>query len=224
MVPSSTIVDKASPLALQASDSSMSLSSPTEDNGSRSPTPEVASQHCKKRRQLSAEEVQDDEDEDQVANIQAQPSQKKKRKGEYLHCLGMLIDCRADPPPPAKTITYNLSIFSTAKMKKPKTKRSSKNKFIQLKSDQEWDTVQAQFLVQIDCVLHPRRIRIEDYDITFIVPRHSPNPVPLSEQKEYEFLLERALKAKDPVVNVTMVPSELDDDKVCRVNLFPSLN
>lgn len=103
-------------------------------------------------------------------------------------------------------------------MKKPKAKRVSKNRFIQLKADLAWDTIQAQLLVQIEKVLQPRNIRFEDYEILFTIPRHSTAPLPLAEEDHLKFLLDRALKSQDPVVNLMISPSVPDSDKV-RLNL-----
>jgi hypothetical protein len=127
---------------------------------------------------------------------------------------GFIESLLATPASDEKTITYNLLIFSISEFKKPKNKHASKNKFFQLKSTAEWDTVKAQLLTQIDKALKPWKIRFEDYEILFTVPRHSTNPLPLSEEDEYKFLLERALKGQDPIVNVMVNPSAPGSDKV----------
>jgi hypothetical protein len=119
---------------------------------------------------------------------------------------------------PEKTVTYNVTIFSAAEMKKAKNKRVSKNKFFKLKSTAEWDTLKAQILVQIENVLKPKQIDYKDYNVEFTVPRHSPHALPLSNGDEYLEMRGRAMKANDPIANLVVTPSE--SDKVSLLHVY----
>ena len=101
-------------------------------------------------------------------------------------------------------------------MKKDVGKRGpAKNTFLQLESTEPWDTVKAQLLVKVDTTLKPETIAFEDYTFSFTVPRYHTKPTDLSDDGEtYKFMIERALKAKDPSVTLIVEPKP-PSKKVC---------
>ena len=114
----------------------------------------------------------------------------------------------ANAAPQVAKITYTLSIYTVAQMKKDVGKRGpAKNTFLQLESTEPWDTVKAQLLVKVDTILKPETIAFEDYTFSFTVPRYHTKPTDLSDDGEtYKFMIERALKAKDPSVTLIVEP------------------
>ncbi|KAF8240972.1 hypothetical protein L208DRAFT_1230276 [Tricholoma matsutake] len=102
-----------------------------------------------------------------------------------------------------ESITYNLSMFSTVQMAKPKKKCDNpKSDFFRLDEDKEWDTMKAQVMAKIDSLLKPTTISYDDYDITFAIPCYSPQPMVLDTKEKYAYLVEHALKAKTPSVKI----------------------
>ena len=87
-------------------------------------------------------------------------------------------------------------------MKKKEKDRTGKNKFLKLSHSCEWDTFKAQLLEQVATLTKPKTIAFDDYNVVFTVPRRCPNPIPLIGDTSYEYVLDRAQKAKDPVVNI----------------------
>jgi hypothetical protein len=100
-------------------------------------------------------------------------------------------------------------------MKKDAGKRgAAKNTFMQLESTEPWDTVMAQLLVKIDGILKPTTIAFEDYVFSFSVPRVHTKPTDLTDEDSYKFMVERALKSKDPAVTITIEPKPPPSKKV----------
>jgi hypothetical protein len=91
-------------------------------------------------------------------------------------------------------------------MAKPKTKRGDpKSDFFRLDEDKEWDTMKAQIMAKIDSILQPVTISYDDYDITFAIPRYSPQPMLLDDNDKYLYMVEHALKAKSgPCVKIVI--------------------
>lgn len=106
-------------------------------------------------------------------------------------------------------------------MKRPKAKRGDPvSDFIQLCEDQAWDTVKAQLMAKIESILKPATIRYEDYNGTFAIPRHSPQPMPLNDAEKYAFLVERALKTKnDPAVKIVVEARVIETPKARNINM-----
>jgi hypothetical protein len=102
-------------------------------------------------------------------------------------------------------------------MKKPIRKHITHNDFLKLSSAESYDTLQVSILVKIDELFRneTESLSFDNYDITFSIPRHSPNPMILHEQN-YSYLIELALKAKDPVINVIIIEKVSPNCKVRR--------
>ena len=105
-------------------------------------------------------------------------------------------------------LTYNLSMFMASEIKKDLKKRTGKNSYMKLDSDEPFDTWKAQLLAQIDQHLHPERIQLDDYDITFAIPHISPSPITIQSNEDYGLLVERTLKSKEFAANVKQVRNE----------------
>ena len=110
-------------------------------------------------------------------------------------------------PEDGTRITYTISVFTPAQMKIDSGKRGgAKNTFLQLGSKEPWDTFTAQLLVKIDAILNPATIAFEDYTVTFSVPRIHTKPTDLTNDISYRFMVERALRGKDPSASITVEP------------------
>lgn len=93
--------------------------------------------------------------------------------------------------------------------KDPKKRQRGINRFLCLKSDIVWDTFTAQLMEKI-CTLSkptdPGALLLTNFDVLFQIPRQVQQPLTLDNEETYDYLLERALKAKDPVVNIVAAP------------------
>lgn len=81
-----------------------------------------------------------------------------------------------------------------------------KNTFLQLAADEPWDTFKAQLLVKVDGVLNSTTIAFEDYGFNFLVPHIHTKLTDLTDEDSYRFMVECALKGKDPAISITVKP------------------
>jgi len=104
-------------------------------------------------------------------------------------------------------ITYRISIYTAAQMKKDAGKHgAAKDTFLQLKSTEPWDTVKAQLLVKIDSILKPTTINFDNYTFSFSVPQVHTKPTDLTNEDSYRFMIKHTCKGKEPAVNLTIEP------------------
>jgi hypothetical protein len=111
---------------------------------------------------------------------------------------------------------YVLSIFSAAEMEKAATKRTSKNASLRLETDEPWDTMKAQILVQVEQALSPQHLDFSKYEVMFYIPRVLPKPgLVLATDTDYNYMVERArnIKTADPVVNLVIVEKKDPENK-----------
>jgi hypothetical protein len=111
-------------------------------------------------------------------------------------------------PPTAKEITFITSITSAAEMKKPSSKRTSRNKNFVFNLNEPWDTMKAQILGKISDVLNPRHLSYDDYDVSWFISRVLPKPgLSLLSQNDFDGLTKRAanLASRDPTINITVI-------------------
>jgi hypothetical protein len=110
------------------------------------------------------------------------------------------------PPPeePVFKIGYVLSIYSRAQMKLAKSKREAVGRPLELESKEPWSTVIAQILVQIDDALSITNFDINDYKISYTVPRHVSQPLPLTSATSYAHLIANATKGKTPTLSAKL--------------------
>ena len=97
---------------------------------------------------------------------------------------------------------FNLSIFPASESKKDLKKRKGHNSYLKLSSDIPFDTWKAQLMVKIDEKMKPDRIAYEDYEVSFMIPRISPQPLNVVTEDDYNLLCERTQKAKDQQATV----------------------
>ncbi|KAG1899823.1 uncharacterized protein F5891DRAFT_980774 [Suillus fuscotomentosus] len=126
------------------------------------------------------------------------PGRPKKKKSDETGAPAQ------DLPPTAPQVTYYLSIFSEVELRKAKKQRKSINSFLQQAADLPFDTLKAQLLAQISAKLNPNKISYDNYDITWTVPQIQPSPLALVSDGDYTFLLQHALKHKEPQASITI--------------------
>lgn len=100
------------------------------------------------------------------------------------------------------TITYNISLFPAAEMRKDLKKRRGQGTYLKLAADEPFDTFKAQLLVKIDNEMKPATISFDNYIVSFTIPCLSPSPLAITNQKDYDELIARVKKAKDLTATV----------------------
>ena len=106
-------------------------------------------------------------------------------------------------------------MFSTVQMAKPKKKHGDpKSDFFRLDEDKEWDTMKAQVMAKIDSLLKPATISYDEYEISFIVPRYLPQPMPLDGNDKYLYMVEHALKVKSGPSAKILIEAKVSEKKV----------
>jgi len=121
---------------------------------------------------------------------------------------------------PKSIITYNLALFSASEQTKELKKRTSKNTFMKLSSDEPFDTWKAQLLVRIEKTFSPNMLDISNYEVNFSVARISPSPMAVSSQDKYADMLERIAKRSD--LTCTIYVQELQA-VTAKVNFQPHM-
>jgi hypothetical protein len=92
----------------------------------------------------------------------------------------------------ALSITYLVTVTRAAELQKLVNKCLSKASTIQLKSDDEWDLLKAQLLIQIDAALQPQPLNFELFDIKVHIPHIIPKPgMPLATEAQYAIFIDR---------------------------------
>ena len=89
-------------------------------------------------------------------------------------------------------------------MKLAKSKREAVGRPLELDSQEPWSTVSAQILVQIDDALSITNFDINDYEISYTVPRHVSQPLPLASATSYAHLIANATKGKTPTLSAKL--------------------
>src|SRR5882757_5226579 len=87
-----------------------------------------------------------------------------------LTCSLPFAESPDSEPLAAKEITFITSITSAAEMKKPSSKRTSRNKSFILNLNEPWDMMKAQILVKISDALNPCHLSYDDYDVSWFIP------------------------------------------------------
>ncbi|KAF9243088.1 hypothetical protein BU15DRAFT_72287 [Melanogaster broomeanus] len=105
---------------------------------------------------------------------------------------------------PKLRVTYYLAMFSESQMRKPEKQRKSVNTFLSLSSDVDFDTLKAQVLQKICEKLAPKTLAYENYSIEWTIPRIQTAAMSLSSSADYKFLIDHALKQKNPSANVVI--------------------
>jgi hypothetical protein len=110
-------------------------------------------------------------------------------------------------------INYVLSIFSGLEMKLAASKRKPIGRLLALSSSEPWDTVKAQILSTLDKALSPVNINIDDYEISYVIPRIVTQALPLESETDYGHMISKATK-HDTDIKVTCIQKA---NKVCSI-------
>ncbi|KII82768.1 hypothetical protein PLICRDRAFT_294051 [Plicaturopsis crispa FD-325 SS-3] len=104
-------------------------------------------------------------------------------------------------------------------MAKPATQRVPLASHVQLDSSEPWDAVKAQLLVKISDALNPSPLLFSNYSTTYTIIRIVPKPgYSLTDDATYNFMIERALLAKNPTVNLVIVSKPTAPDAILAVS------
>ena len=106
-------------------------------------------------------------------------------------------DTNADEMP---MISYTISTFSLEELKKPVTRRKPKSRLIEISSGMDWVDVKARLKIAICDLLFPQQAVVDDdcYDIAWCIPRVVTNNLALDTEADYQHLVKKALKCKEP--------------------------
>ncbi|KAJ7705047.1 hypothetical protein B0H17DRAFT_1193527 [Mycena rosella] len=165
--------DEKFPTALLDSDEDITL---VENRGSPDAVPDEEEADTEGEDELVDElkEQHEEESEEEDESEQDDEPPKKRKHTEIT--------------PKARNITYTVSIFTPAQMKKQKGRGTPVADIFVLKDSKEWDIIKAQILVKIANMLNPEKIDYNNYKITFTVPRKITSALPLNEDK-YGYLI-----------------------------------
>ena len=101
-------------------------------------------------------------------------------------------------------ISYTISMFSLEELKKPVTRHKPKSHLIDLSSNLEWVDVKAHLKIAICNQLFPQDAIVEDdrFEMTWFIPGIVTNALSLHTVANYQQLVKKALKAKEPGVKI----------------------
>jgi hypothetical protein len=92
-------------------------------------------------------------------------------------------------------------------MKKPKSSHKPIPKVFTLESDAPWTAMKTRLKPLIRAVFKPATLKLEEYNITFVVPRKVTTAMPLASSDNFKHLLKHAVKIKnDPTAKITIEP------------------
>ncbi|KAJ7236981.1 hypothetical protein C8J57DRAFT_1087900, partial [Mycena rebaudengoi] len=112
--------------------------------------------------------------------------------------------------PVKREITYMISVYSPAQMKKAKSSRGAPiTDVITLDNDEPWDTLKAQILAKISAALNPNPLIYDNYDVVFTVQTHVPEPIHLDTAAKYKHLVSNALRIKSSATGKIVVEPKL---------------
>ena len=91
-----------------------------------------------------------------------------------------------------------------AELAKPQARHEPAAWFLVLLSNLEWLDFHARLKIKACDVLFPGQVAVGDdaYEIMFCIPRHVPNPLPLSTVADYDHLVENALHQQQPTIKI----------------------
>ncbi|KAG1908351.1 uncharacterized protein F5891DRAFT_1179875 [Suillus fuscotomentosus] len=116
------------------------------------------------------------------------------------------------PTPVTKEVSYIITVFSAAEMKKAKTKHEPISISVNLNSDEPWDTLKAQVLVKISNAIKLRVLDFDNYALTYQIPRVLPKPrLSLITQADFNGMMKRVngMNAVSSLVNITVVQGQV---------------
>ena len=97
-----------------------------------------------------------------------------------------------------------VTTLSLNELKKPATRRKAKSRLIELSSGLEWMDIHAHLKIAICDLLFPQQAVVEDdrYEMTWSIPRVVPQALSLASAADYDQLVKKALKMKEPGVKI----------------------
>ncbi|KAJ7745547.1 hypothetical protein DFH07DRAFT_776658 [Mycena maculata] len=130
------------------------------------------------------EESEESEEEDVTVGKRKRTAKKPAKEQPVTKKTRGPAKKSAEKPADDRKITYTISIFSAAEMKKSKSaKKPTKTAIFTLHNSEPFNTLKAQILEDYN-----------DYSITFTVPRQVKDPVTLDSDETYTHLVGHALK------------------------------
>ncbi|KAG2346986.1 hypothetical protein BDR05DRAFT_945399 [Suillus weaverae] len=133
-------------------------------------------------------------------NPEPKPRRKRAKKDKAL--ADTVQEPIQKPEAVVLTITYNISLFPAAEMRKDLKKRQGQGTYLKLTADEPFNTFKAQLLVKIDNEMKPATTSFDNYIVSFTIPRLSPSPLSITNQKDHDELIGRVKKAKDLTATV----------------------
>jgi hypothetical protein len=132
------------------------------------------------------------------------PSPSFIEKTKIIEAEDELSDIAIEEEPEFPKISYTISTFSLEELKKPVTRRKPKSRLIELSSDLEWMDVKAHLKITICNHLFPQDAVVKDdhFEMTWCIPRIVTNALSLHTVADYQQLVKKALKAKEPGVKI----------------------
>ena len=123
----------------------------------------------------------------------------------------------------AKKLTFNIALFSVKERSKDFKKKTGKNMYMVLDSNEPFNTWRAQLLVRIEKTLNPSKLDINNYKIHFTIACISPSPLMVSSEEEFANMLERIGKSKDLACNVYVQELRSSDSESSKVVILSIL-
>ncbi|KAJ7358049.1 hypothetical protein DFH08DRAFT_1042827 [Mycena albidolilacea] len=110
-------------------------------------------------------------------------------------------------PPATRDIEFTALIFTAEEMKKPKSSSKPIPKVFTHESDAPQTAMKTRLKPLIRAVFKPATLELEEYNITFVVPRKVTTAMPLASSDNFKHLLKHAVKIKnDPTAKITIEP------------------
>jgi hypothetical protein len=97
-------------------------------------------------------------------------------------------------------LSYMITMFSLEELKKPSTRRKAKSRLIELSSALEWIDMCGMVKRAVCDLLFPEQAVVDDdrYEMTWCIPRVVPQALSLASTADYDLLIKKVLKMKDP--------------------------
>ena len=98
-------------------------------------------------------------------------------------------------------IACSLAIFSAAEMKKPKARRESKVRLLEIPAMMEWVDFRMQLNARISDTLYPTAFNLDysKFEATYTIPRLVPNALPLLASSDYDNVASCSPEVQDAI-------------------------
>lgn len=166
---------------------------------------------------------EDDEDDDEEEDEDGPVVLGKRKRGRPAKKPDGMCSCSpslhwsvinraataADSPPPPRQIEYTTSIYSPEQLTKPKSSRGPpESDIFSFMSNEPWSNIKSRIRKNIRTAFNLNTlIDLDDYKVSFTIPRHVKDPIVLNDSTKYEQLLTNALKIKThPTAKIIVEP------------------